>query len=438
MQLKKLSKLSIALAQASGALLGATASAEQAHAQEIPWQIDSAILHYQESDGRVRAIEPVVALKKDFGDEHIFSTKLVLDSLTGASPNGAPPANIPQTFTASSGGASYTTAPGELPLDNSFMDARSALSATWQQPIAPDTRLNVGGNISAELDFLSIAGNAAVAKDFNNKNTTLSAGTNLEFDSIMAIGGAPTPLTRVNLKPPVSVGGENEGNTTDTKIVTDALFGVTQVLSRQAIIQVNYAISFVSGYQTDPYKLLAVLDGNNLVSTGNYLFEKRPDSRTKQSVYGQLKYHFTEDIVNLSYRYTTDNWNISSHTIDTRYRFEFGNSGVYIEPHARWYKQSAADFYKPYLVQGVDVDANGIALVQYATADSRLSTFDATTFGAKIGMALENETEVSLRVERYKQVSQTTNTLTTGNLAGQKLVPDLSALMVQLSYSFRW
>lgn len=437
MQLKKLSKLSIALAQASGALLGATAGAGQVHAQAIPWQIDSAILHYQESGGRVRVIEPVVALKKDFGDEYIFSTKLILNSLTGASPNGAPPANIPQTFTASSGGGSFTVAPGELPLDNSFKDARGALSASWQQPIVPNTRLNVGGNISAELDFLSIAGNAAVAKDFNSKNTTLSAGLNLEYDSISPIGGAPPPLTRVNLKP---VGTGDGNKTIDTKIVTDVLFGVTQVLSRQAIMQLNYSLSQASGYQTDPYKLLAVLDGNNndLVSTGNYLFEKRPDSRTKHNVYSQLKYHFTEDVINLSYRYTTDNWGISSHTFDTRYRFEFGESGVYIEPRARWYTQTAADFYKPYLIQGLDVAANGIALIQYATADSRLSAFDASTFGAKIGMALEHETEISLRVEQYKQVNQTPNPLTTGSLAGQKLAPDLSALIVQIGYSFRW
>ncbi len=437
MQLKKLSKLSIALAQASGALLGATASTGQIHAQEIPWKIDSAILHYQESGGRVRAIEPVVALKKDFGDEYIFSTKLVLNSLTGASPNGAPPANVAQTFTATSGGTSYTAAPGELPLDNSFKDARGALSASWQQPIAPNTRLNVGGNISAELDFLSIAGNAAVAKDFNSKNTTLSAGLNLEYDSISPIGGAPTPFTRANLKP-ISTGDGNE--TTDTKIVTDVLFGVTQVLSRQAIMQLNYSLSLASGYQTDPYKMLTVLNAsnNNLFNPAWYLYEKRPDSRTKHNVYSQLKYHLTEDVINLSYRYTTDNWGISSHTFDTRYRFEFGGSGVYIEPHARWYTQTAADFYKPYLMQGVDVIVGGAALIPFATADSRLSAFNATTFGAKIGMALENETEVSLRVEQYKQANQTINTLTTGDLAGQKLAPDLSALMVQIGLSFRW
>lgn len=436
MQLKKLSKLSIALAQASGALLGTTAGAGQVHAQEIPWQIDSAILYYQEADDRVRVIEPVVGMKKDFGDEKIFNMKLVLDSLTGASPNGAPPANVPQTFTSPSGGASYTVAPGKLPLDDSFKDVRGALSASWQQPIAPDMRLNVGGNVSAELDFLSIAGNAAVAQDFNNKNTTLSASVNFEYDLISPIGGAPTPLTRVNLKPVGS--GDNKIKTTDTKIVTDLLFGVTQVLSRQAVMQVNYSISLANGYQTDPYKLLAVLNGNVLVPTAHYLFEKRPDSRTKHSLYSQFKYHFTEDVVDLSYRYTTDDWGISSHTTDTRYRFEFGDSGVYVEPHARWYTQSAADFYKPYLVQDVDVDASGNALIQFATADSRMSAFDATTLGAKVGKTLEDETEINLRIEQYQQVSKTTNPLTTGDLAGQKLVPDLTALIVQVGYSFRW
>lgn len=435
--MKKLSRLSIALAQASGTLLGATAGAGHIQAQEIPWKIDSAILHYQESGGRVRAIEPVVGLKKDFGDEYIFSTRMVLDSLTGASPNGAAPANVAQTFTATSGGASYTVAPGQLPLDNSFIDVRGALSASWQQPIAPNTRLNAGGNISAELDFLSVAGNAAVAKDFNGKNTTLSAGFNFEYDSISPIGGAPTPFTQTNFRT-VSTGAGNK--TTDTKTVTDVLFGVTQVLSRQAIMQLNYSLSQAIGYQTDPYKILTVLrdDNNNLFSPPWYVYEKRPDSRTKHNIYNQLKYHLTEDVINLSYRYTTDNWGISSHTFDTRYRFEFGDSGVYIEPHARWYTQTAANFYKPYLVQGVDVIVGGAAIIQFATADSRLSAFNATTLGAKIGMALENETEVSLRVEQYKQANQTINTLTTGDLAGQKLAPDLSALMVQIGLSFRW
>jgi len=435
MQLKKLSKLSLALAQASGALLSATSGTVQAQTDSFGWQVDSAVLYYQETDHRVRAIEPVVSMKKDFGDEKIFNMKLVLDSLTGASPNGAPPANVAQTFTSPSGGTSYTAAPGELPLDETFKDTRGAISSSWQQPIAPDMRLNVGGNISAEYDFQSVAANAAVAKDINNKNTTLSAGINLEYDNIMPVGGAPVGLTRTSLKLPT--GDEGEGGPSKSKFITDMLFGVTQVLSRQALMQVNYSISLANGYQTDPYKMLAVLNGDVLVSTANYLFEKRPDSRTKHSLYSQIKYHFTEDVVDLSYRYTTDDWGISSHTLDTRYRFEISN-GLYVEPHARWYKQSAADFYKPYLVQGTEVTLGGVALVSFATADSRMSAFDATTFGAKIGKAFEDESEISLRVEQYKQVSQTKNNLTTGDLAGQKLVPDLSALLVQFGYSFRW
>ena len=35
------------------------------------------------------AVEGVFSAKKDFGDEHVFSTKITADSLTGASASGA-------------------------------------------------------------------------------------------------------------------------------------------------------------------------------------------------------------------------------------------------------------------------------------------------------------------------------------------------------------
>ena len=111
MQLKKSKGLTIAqaMAQASAVLLGAATPLATVHAEDHGWQVDTAALFYKEADGRVQAAEPVVNLKKDFGDEKILNLKLVLDSLTGASPNGAAPAGVPQTFTGPSGGGSYTT-----------------------------------------------------------------------------------------------------------------------------------------------------------------------------------------------------------------------------------------------------------------------------------------------------------------------------------------
>lgn len=447
MQLKKTKGLTIAqaVAQASAVLLGAASPLATVHAEDHGWQVDTAALYYKEAEGRVQAAEPVVNLKKDFGDEKILSLKLVLDSLTGASPNGAAPAGVPQTFTGPSGGGSYTTPAGELPLDDEFKDTRASVSAGWQQPIGENLRLSVGGNISNEYDFQSIAANAALAKDINNKNTTLSAGLNVELDNIDPVGGSPFAFaSMVDKVEKARAGGA------DSKTVTDLLLGFTQVLNRHAILQVNYSLSSSSGYQSDPYKLLTVLDpANNLMldpSLANtngynlYLFEVRPDSRTKHSLYTQLKYHLTEDVVDASYRYTTDDWGINSHTLDLKYRWELGHN-MYLEPHVRWYTQTEADFYKPYLQVGQDVSVSGSNVttsLEAASADPRLGAFDATTVGIKYGIGLGKDSELSFRLEKYDQTANGPAAPATGHLAGQQLQPDLSAMWLQVGYSFRW
>ncbi|MBP7177749.1 MAG: DUF3570 domain-containing protein [Moraxellaceae bacterium] len=447
MQLKKSKGLTIAhaIAQASAVLLGATAPLVSAHADDHGWQVDTAALFYTESDSRVQAAEPVISMKKDMGDEKILNLKLVLDSLTGASPNGAAPANVAQIFTGPSGGGTYTTPAGEIPLDDEFKDTRAAISAGWQQPIGENLRLNVGGNISSEFDFQSVGVNAAIAKDINDKNTTLSAGLNLEFDNIDPVGGSPEPFATM-----VDKVAKNLAGGADTKTVTDLLLGVTQVINRNAIVQVNYSLSMANGYQSDPYKMLTVLDGsNNLMldpSIDNtsgynlYLFEVRPDSRTKHSLYTQLKYHLTKDVIDASYRYTTDDWGVNSHTLDLKYRWELGHA-MYLEPHVRWYTQTEADFYKPYLQAGSDVAIVGPTVtsnLDAASADPRLGSFDATTFGVKYGIGLSKDSELNFRIEKYDQKANGPAAPATGDLAGQQLQPDLSAMWLQIGYSFRW
>ena len=459
MQLKKTHRgvtLAQALAQASAALIGTVAPMAAVHAEDNGWLVDAAALFYHEGDGRVQAVEPELGLRKDLGDERIFNIKLVVDTLSGASPNGAAPANVAQTFSGpSGGGTSYTTAPGKTPLDTSFKDQREAASIGWQQPIADNLKMNLGGNISTETDFQSLGASAALAKDINNKNTTLSAGLNLEFDTINPTNGIPTAFSALPV-PQGDGGGEGgDGGSSNaisskTRTAETAVVGLTQILGRHSLAQLNYSLSRSSGYQTDPYKLLTVVDtNNNLIlnpdpnNPGNlylYLYEKRPEQRTKQSLFAEWKYSFSEDVIDLSYRYTTDNWGIRTHTVDAKYRLELGHD-IYVEPHVRRYTQNAADFYKPYLAQGRDVTISGstvTTLLTDASADPRLGAFDATTFGIKVGVGLGRDSEVNLRVEQYNQTMKQLAAPATGNLAGQKLAPDLSALWVQAGYSFRW
>jgi hypothetical protein len=108
---------------------------------------------------------------------------------------------------------------------------------------------------------------------------------------------------------------------------------------------------------------------------------------------------------------------VSSHTVDLRYRWMLGNDW-YLEPHARWYTQSEADFYVEALPgkpePGMDV-----------SADYRLGGLTDTTFGAKVGKQLGEGSEISARLESFQQ-------------SGDYEAADLSAIIFELGYSFKW
>jgi len=164
-----------------------------------------------------------------------------------------------------------------------------------------------------------------------------------------------------------------------------------------------------------------------------YLYEKRPDSRSRNTFYWKTVHHLTEDVINLSYRYFTDDWGIKSHTLDFHYRYELGN-GRYLQPHLRYYSQSAADFYQ-HSVQVSDV-ING-TLPNYASNDYRLGEFTSTTLGIKYAMSVGKDSEFSFRVETMNQTYNTVGTLL-GSQNTLDIVPDLNAIIIQFGYSFYW
>jgi hypothetical protein len=234
----------------------------------------------------------------------------------------------------------------------------------------------------------------------------------------------------------LGVGDVSNKRGDQSKDVTDWLIGVTQVLNRHTIVQFNYSLSQADGYLTDPYKVLSVVDpvtGNPVPGPSGsglyrYLFEGRPDARDKQSVFALLKRDFNGDVLETSYRYMTDDWGVDSHTLEFRYRWSFGASR-YLQPHVRFYQQTAADFYRTVLF-------NGAPLPPFATADHRLGEFDGITLGLKYGQATARGSEWSTRLEYYTQSGSASPGSAVGALAGFDLYPDLNALIAQFTYKF--
>lgn len=433
------------LAAATCALLGAVPAAQAADSTAHPWIIDSSVLFYNEAGNRVRAIEPIINLTRDLGDEHIVNVKLTVDSLTGASPNGASPTNKVQTFTGPSGnGKSYSTPAGEQPLDDSFHDTRTAINAGWQQPVGENSKLGLGLNVSNEFDFQSFGGSLNFARDFNQHNTTLSSGLSFEYDLIKPVGGAPVAGTAL-----IMGGGgegenenENEGGSKaggqKSKQVFDVLFGVSQVITPRLVTQFNYSFGRSNGYHTDPYKMLSVVDPLFGTTLG-YVYESRPETRLRHSLFGQAKYALGDDVIDASYRFYRDDWGISSHTFDLSWRWEFAAGRHYLQPQVRWYRQTAADFYHHSLVSGRDVNGSGaLPTGTHASADPRLAAFTATTFGLKYGFVPSANQEISLRVLRYQQAGTDHPGGAIGIQNNYDLFPETKAFMVQLSWSFTW
>jgi len=421
----------------SGGISGQSLAADTAPA--APLEYDSALLYYSETD-RVTAIEPVLSIRQTLNEDEFINYRIVVDSLTGSSASGAVPMPFSQTFTQPSGNKTYRTNANETPLDPSFKDTRVALNIDWEKPLSRTLKRNLGANLSREYDYTSLGASASFSQDINTRNTTLTGGISLSYDLVAPVGGVPLGMTTM---PDFAVGEKILEGNDDSKTVIDLLFGVTQVINRSTLMQLNYTIGLSNGYLSDPYKILSIIEDDQLAANygeiinqnandgASYRYEARPDSRAGQSLYWKVVHQFEEDVINTSYRYYWDDWGISSHTIDVRYRYEI-SGGHYLQPHFRYYTQNEADFYSPYLLD----NNNAAAEVKEASSDYRLGKMTATTIGLLYGMPLGPTSELTFRSEVMTQSGDEPAKF--GALENQTLFPDVDAVIVQIGYSVQF
>lgn len=423
------------LAAATCALLG-TATTNPVNAQEDPgWDFNTSLLYYGETDDRVQDASLNILARRLFADDKSLTLTLTVDSLTGASASGATPMDVAQTFTSPSGNAVYTTPANEQPLDDTFLDTRYAVGASWQQPLGRLFAVNAGVSASFEFDYTHLGANFGLSRDFNKRNTTVSFGVAFSRDDLDPEGGAPLPLARM-----LDVGDRSNKAGDQDKDIVDLLLGVTQIVTKNLLVQLNYSYSESSGYLNDPYKFISIVDpvtGDTVAHTPapgvagpshEFRFESRPNDRVKHSFYSQAKYYLGGKVLDLSYRYMTDDWEIDSHTLDVKLRLPLSDSS-YIEPHLRFYTQSEAEFYQASLVAGDP-------LPQYASADYRLGDFDAMTVGLKYGWTTGSGNGMSVRLEYYRQQGDVPGGQIIGNQNQRDLYPDLEAIIFNFGYRF--
>jgi hypothetical protein len=404
------------LGKAALALLLVPSAAVAEQAATAANQLDFTGLYYGEAS-RVQVYEPVVRATRLFGDGQSLSATLGIDVITGASPSGARPSASVQTMTTASGRTINVPA-GSIPLVK-FEDHRAGLDGEWQKPWGRFLTTTLGAHASREKDYQSLGVNGKVSTDLMQKLLTVSAGAGYNSDSVFPVGGTPMGLSD----------GSEVSNKANSKKVTDLLLGVSRVLTNRWIMSVDGTRTFEKGYLTEPYKVISVVDP----SSGEPEFDltdNRPSTRTRTSGLLSSAYHFTNDIGYGSYRYYRDTWGIRSNTLDFKYRHHLEDDW-YIEPHVRYYRQTAADFY----VTGI---SDRLAPPEFATSDYRLGALTTLTIGANFAFRLgASPAQWNLRAEYIRQKGDSTPAAT-GLKTPFDLSPAINTFTTVIGYSFNF
>ena len=336
--------LAPALPTALAAALG-LAYASTARAESVPdaGQIALRYLDYrdwQTGADRMRVKSPSLFVLKPLSDSLAVEGTLVYDGMSGASPR----------YHNSLSGAS-----GEGVKD--YRRAGDVRITRYLDRVS----IGVGGAVSSERDYLSRALSLDVRVSTADNNRTWAFGIAGTSDRINSNNGV----------------ADNERRNT-----VDFLFGVTQALSPNLIVQSNLTYSTGHGFYSDPYKLL----------------DTRPDHRAVFAWLTRANQYLPafDATLKLSYRFLADSFGGNAHWVEAAW-VQTLPQGWSVTPSLRYYTQSAADFYAdpPFprgFVPGHDY-----------TADTRLSAFGAFTPGIGVARRFGDGWTADLKLEYYRQ-----------------------------------
>jgi hypothetical protein len=323
-------------------------AASRAEAQS---NLEFRYLFYQESDGRTKVLNPWVNVNQDFGLRGgTLSLLLGYDTISGASPTGGYP--TADTTTSASGVVSGNT---NIPLV-AYHDTRKSAALTYGHRFGAHLP-SVDISYSKENDYLARGAGLSDAWTLAHGRGTLHFGASISRDVV-------TPVT--------------------TKISSDkasnaVALGWTWVVGEQDLLDVSASLTKLSGYLTDPYKIVPI--GLTTVP------EARPDSRSRRAIL--LKYgHFFVDAggaLRPIFRYYWDDWAIRAYTLDLLYDQHVGSNWI-VSPELRLYSQSAASFF-----------AYEFAAPQpYMSSDYRLSSFYNALIGLSVAYRFPHDLTLSV------------------------------------------
>lgn len=284
------------------------------------------ILSYREKD-LIRITEPVLWARARVGESWEVQGSIALDMVSGASYEGLSNASGRPVQTISAA---------------SVKDRRHLADAKVARRFG-ETTVALSRSFSEEFDYRSHAYGIEVRQDLNERNTTLALGYGQSADRI----------------------GSFDDKTLDARRDTrEYLLGITQVVSRTAVVQSTVTVSRGEGFYNDPYKFT-----RTFFPAGPPAFvpDTRPSSRDSFAWFTRYRHHVppASGTLQAEYRYFRDDWDVRAHTLEVAWQQSLGESWA-VRPALRYHTQGAARFYVAEVSRPIPTEAS---------SDPRLAAF---------------------------------------------------------------
>jgi Protein of unknown function (DUF3570) len=294
----------------------------------LPEDEADAMYHRYEGGG-VTVQGPSVLIRKKIGDNFSASYNYYVDMISSAS--------IDVLLTASP-----------------YKEKRTQQSASLDYQHGKTT-YSVGYIHSREPDYIADTSVFSLSQDMFGDLTTVtlsySRGWDRVYRDVTAGVNDPTFAQRVDHR---SYG-----------------IGLTQVLTRNMILSLNYQTLTDQGYLQSPYRVALFIDPT---ATRGFNTEAQvyPGTHTSNAASADLKYYLPyRAALDGSYRFYTDTWGITEHTAQLGYTQPWQHwifDGTF-----RYYKQNAADFYSDLFPR--------INSQNFMARDRELAAFSSYTLG---------------------------------------------------------
>jgi hypothetical protein len=357
-----------------------------ARAAILPEERSDALYHMYTGD-EVTVQGPSFLVRKSVGSNVSVSANYYIDFVTSAS--------VDVRATASE----YDERRDEQSLSLDFLQDKSIITAAYTR--------------SDESDYTANTATFGISQDFFGDQTTLSMSYSRGWDTVRNNADADfeESLDRQTYR-----------------------LGVTQILSRNALVTFNFEAITDEGFLNNPYRSVRFLDPTS--GTGfSYQQERYPETRTSGAGSMRGKYFLPWGAsASLGYRYFEDTWGITAHTGELAYAHAIGDDWT-IEASYRYYTQTGADFYSDLFPRR---DAQN-----FLARDKELSTFASHQAG--IGITYEffkrqqgtfKRSSVTLLVDQMRfDYDDFRDATDTGKPVGEEDLFGFNATVVQLFFS---